>query len=197
MSLNDLSQKLFYPVIVNITTAVVLFLLASAFKSEVQALFDAIFSRSTPPVAGYPISCVAEPFDGDPERREMKVDFFIINRTGSSYDAPALDALLAAGNPDPQRPLSSRIVLAIKPPATVEILEKASADFNDGKGQLSVSRDMEQREIEIRIARIGARAVLKVTFLFSDLNFVSAELDRSARSAVPVPDDFIDACYSR
>lgn len=196
MSRKEWPQQLIFPIIINITTAVLLFLLASAFENQVRTLFDAIFARSAPVVSGYPIACVAEPYQGDPQKRSLKTDFFIINKSGDAFDSLALDALLAAGNPDKQRPLSSRIVLKVKPPASVVVLEEDQM-FNDEKGRLLVSWDDEKRTIEITIARIEPRAILKVSFLFSNLHFVSASLDRTSRTAVPIDDDYLKACYSR
>lgn len=188
--------RVFSQVVVNVATAVLLFLMAAAFKTQVQEVFDTIFARDAPLIDTYPIHCAAEPHSANPERSEVSVDFFIINASGSTYTAFDLKLLLDKANPDDSRELSPRIVLEYRAHATVEFLSDETRAFNAGKGDVRVSIDRENR-ITINIERIEARAVLKVVLRMGDLYFVDPNLNRGMLGATQIVNqNVLGSCFS-
>ena len=194
--LQDLSanwpQNLLRPVVVNVLTAVILFFLAVSFKPLIFDLFRG------PDIPEYPLICTAEPYRSASEK-EMKIDFFVINRTDESYTREDLISELKALNPEPDRALSPDIELELTEEG--EIHATTDRDFNNGKGELRVLYDPEIRRITIAVDRIEPRAILKAIIRVSKLRFVSQHLTRGTKGEalriLTNYEQYQDSCYSK
>jgi hypothetical protein len=194
--LKDLSanwpQNLLRPLVVNVLTAVILFVLALSFKPLILDLFR------SPDIPEYPLICTAEPHKGANEK-EMKIDFFVINRTGDSYSREDLISELKALNPEPDRTLSPDIKLELTDEG--EIHATTDEDFNQGKGELRVLHDPETRRLTVIVDRIERRAILKAVIRVSKLRFVSQHLTRGTKGEVlrilTNYEQYQDRCYSK
>ena len=194
--LKDLSanwpQNVLRPIVVNVLTAVILLFLAVSFKPLIFDLFRG------PVIAEYPLICTAEPYKGANEK-EMKIDFFVINRTDDSYTREDLISKLKALNPEPDRALSPDVKLDLAEEGEIHVA--ADEDFNKGKGELRVLYDPEIRRITVAVDRIEARAILKVVIRVSKLRFVSRHLTRGTKAEafriLTNYDEYQDSCYSK
>ena len=193
MSQKSWPERLIYPVIVNVTTAIFLFLLATAFRTEVQELFDVIFDRAKAQVSEYPLICIAEPYRVDSSDTEMNIDFFVINNSGNTYDRDQLSAVLSTFNKEPSRSLSPDIVLKVDQPGLFKV--QRDIDFNAGKGVLVITENPQDREIKVVVKKVEAHAILKFTIIMTRMNFVSSMINRSTKVGVPIDDSYLEGCY--
>lgn len=182
-------EKLLVPVLVNLTTASLLFATSLVFRPVRQWLF--------PPerTLEYPLICTAEPYVTD-SGEKLTVDFFIINRTGEEYIREQLVQFLKTQNPDPQSSPSPDIRLNYY--RKVGNIESATADteFNDDKGDLRVSLDKVSNQIQIIVRKIQLRAVLKVNIVVAGLPDVRG-VNRMTKQQIPFHyEAYQDACYS-
>jgi hypothetical protein len=160
-------KEIIIPVIVNVCTALVLFMAAMMFKPVRQWLF--------PPedIREYPLICTAEPVI-DTANNELIVEFFIINRSKDEYSREDLSQFLVTRNPDPGVTISPDIELKYwrivddKPLGRIgkPYLE---ADFNRGKGEVNAVVDEKENTVRIRMDHINRRAIIKVSIPIFDL----------------------------
>ncbi len=185
-------QNLLRPVFVNVLTAIILFLLAVSFKPLIFKLFR------SPKIPEYPLFCTAEPYRDD-TANQMKIDFFIINRTDKSRTRQQLVGDLKALNPSTDRVLSPDIKLKVAKEGEIHVA--ADEDFNRGKGRLRVLYAPKTRKITIVVERIEPRALLKVAMRVSKLRFVSRNLDRGTKGEVVRIlrnyEQYQDGCYTQ
>lgn len=185
-------KDLLSPVLVNISTAFILFLVALTFEPVRSMLFP------SKEIEEYPLFCTAEAYK-DSSNEKLIVDYYVINRTGEEYTREKLSALLKTLNPEPDRSLSPDIEL--KYSRSVGQIDTAYADrnFNDIKGDLKVEIDRNQRTkvVMIRINSIAPRAILKATIVVSGLpGFEKLEIHRTTEAAIPFNiSDYKKKCY--
>jgi hypothetical protein len=185
-----------YPVSVNLSTAILLFLVMMPFERVRELFFP---PREIP---GYPLISRAEPYLSD-SGDELIIDYFIINRSEDSHTRETLQNFLSQNNPNSQKDLSPDIKLKytrLIGNTRIGRIESVYADtnFNDNKGNLTPIINGESNTVEIRINKIEGYAILKVIILIADLPDLGRKIDRTAYKAAPFNfEDYRDACYSR
>jgi hypothetical protein len=190
-------ESWFYPVLVNLSTALILFLVMLTFKPVRYWLF--------PPetIQNYPLISTAEPYVND-SKDKLIIDYFIINRTGKEYTREDLVSLLELHNPNPDLSPSPDIELRYNrfagqdPIGRIDSVYVDSA-FNDTKGNLTAEVDKESNTVRIKIDYIAPRAVLKVNIVVADLPDLDV-IDIKRTDKITVPLDYHryqDACYTR
>jgi hypothetical protein len=188
----DWQDKIVRPVLVNLTTAFLLFLASLSFAPVRSWLFPAETIRD------YPLISTAEPSVSKADNR-LIVEFFVINRTDHPYTREELVRFLHSNNPDARSKPSPDIELAYW--RKVGKIEDVFVDkeFNDQKGTLDVVFQPGSDRIVIKVVNIKARAVMKVSVVIVGLPEVgSASISRMAKDAVPLLyEDYQDACYMR
>lgn len=187
-------QQILRPVTTSLLTALILFAASLTFRPVRAFLF--------PPrvVTEYPLICTAEPYL-DQAKKQVLVDFFIVNRTGNLYSREELSALLHAhsqdqtAQPSPDIHLRHARYVDGKPIGRIEnvLLDK---EFNRGKGALRIDRDGDF--LSILVDSIEQRAIMKVTFVLEPFNVDPSVVLRTAKVIVPFDfRQYEDACYTR
>ncbi len=185
------------PVVINVTTALVLFLAALMFKPVRHWLF--------PPetIAAYPLLCTAEPF-AKPGSGVLHVEFFIINRTRDTYSREDLARFLATHNPDPSVTPSPDITLTYwrlvdgRPVGRIG-RPSLDRDFNYGKGEVSAVVDEKLNRVKISVGHINPRAIIKVSIPIHDLpDLADMDIRRTDKAMIPLEfHDYEQGCYGR
>jgi len=175
-------------------TALILFSASLIFAPVRHLFFPSV-------IDSYPLICRAEA-TVDAPRRNLVVEFYIINRRKDAYTNETLTDFLQQNNSDTQSVISPNIELKMS--REVGRIESASADteFNRSKGELNVSH--KERSATISIDKIEPRAILRVLVVVADLPELRASpqadqyVTRVDKNAVPlVFDQYLDACYTR
>lgn len=176
------------PVITSLSTIGIVFLVALLNTQFRQFVF--------PPetVRDYPLICRAEPYLTT--SGALAIDLFIINRSDKGYSREELARFLPAPRADRSRSPTPTLTLTYRREVGKVDAIEVEPEFNQGKGELHTSLAANGRDVRIDVARIAARAVMKVVLLTSGLE------DRPANRMTPVavPFDFQpyqDACYGR
>lgn len=193
----DWPKTIGVPVVVNVTTALALFLAALMFKPVRHWLF--------PPetIAAYPLLCTAEPF-AEPGSDVLRVEFFIINRTRDEYSREDLVRFLATHNPDPGATLSPDIALTYwrlvdgRPVGRIgqPYLDKG---FNYGKGEVSAVVNEKKNLVNISVGHINPRAIIKISIPIFDLpGLADMDIRRTNKAMIPLEfHAYEQGCYGR
>jgi len=179
----QIRKNIVSPVLVNVITALILFVVVVVFKQRVLT-FLGIWKG----VEGYPIYCVAEPYsvqsESDPNSK-VHVDLFIINledkRFGSSEElrqelrkivgtekASIIGTSIKLRTPEDD---SLGSIIGIVP----------DQEFNNGKGIVKPLQ-LKENTWEITIEKIENRGILKLTVL---TNCEAEYITRASRALVP------------
>jgi hypothetical protein len=167
----EAKEKIARPVVVNLTTALLVFLAALPFKTTIQGFFNP--SR---PITSYPLYCHMEPYqEGD----NVAVDLFVINESDDSLSDLKLLEFVQQHSPDRSNPLTHKIEIRIKPGFESKI-ESVTNDviYNEqGKiGKASAEKKTDQDWI-LTIDEIRRRAMLKVKILTTDEKTITSRAD--------------------
>ncbi len=184
-------EKIARPIVVNLATALILFLASLSFQ-PVRTWF---FPPKT--ISIYPLICTAEPHVSNDDNHKLIVDFFIINRTGKPYTREDLVNLLQTNNPDRSSNPSPDIEL--KYWRSYGKFEKVYVDeeFNDQKGVLEAGQESDR--VMLKVININERAIMKVTLVVDGIpDLKKTSISRMNKEAVPfLYEDYEDACYMR
>ncbi len=182
------------PILVNLFTAFVLFLVGLFFPPIRNFFFPNEIKE-------YPLFCIAEAYVKQPDHK-LIVEFFIINRTEEILSRQRLIELLQDYNPDPSTPVSPDIELRFNQRQHGGKLGKPylEEDFNDKKGDVRL--DTQQLNVvNITIDKIVERAIMKVSIPIIDipeLAEVAEDIDRTTKVAIPFNyRDYEEGCYKR
>ena len=173
----------------SLTTAFLLFLasiIAYRFK-------DALWPSDA---LGYPLICIGEAVASE-QPDAMTVEFYVINTTDETYSERQLEEQLKAASAGTTAVLSPTIELeSIRDFARIEPA-MADAEFNKDKGELIVMSKPGSNRVQIRVAKIDARAILRAYITVSGLPMLNPP-SRAAKSDLPFNiRDYEDACYHR
>jgi hypothetical protein len=174
-------------VIASLTTALVIFLASLFFKPVREWLFP-------PAVANdYPLICAAEPVV-DEASQKLKVEFFIINRTGKEYVREDLARILSSNTAQEGAASTPEILLTYSRNVGTIGTVHVDENFNKDKGRLSIFTP--DKAIQIVVNQIKARAIMRVDIMIDNLPDLGA-ISRMTTAAVPFARDYLDACYTR
>ena len=171
------------PVMVNLITALILFVLVVAFKERVLRALGVWKG-----VEGYPIYCVAEPFSVPSQSNsgsfEVHADLFIINleaRTFSDPTAFALELRKIVGSEDALR-RGSTITLRWKDgiPGAIKTIDADEA-FNARKGE-AIAHELPDGTWEVTVNWIKERGILRLRVLTS---WPVPGISRASRGSLP------------
>lgn len=190
-------QDVLRPIVINLATALLLFLAALGFTPIRSFLFPPDGLRD------YPIYCVAEPYRNALDPSKLNVDLFVINRTDKDYTVDDLATILATRFPGKNPPASPTIYLHYTREALgqkIGAVETVTydADFNEDKGL--IVPEIVGNDVRIRIDHIKKRAVAKVTIVVAGLPNLegNAPVLRTAKSLVPFDiEKYQIACHDR
>jgi hypothetical protein len=137
----------------------------------------------------YPLICSAEAYK-DPNKAQLIVDFYVINRTGEELTGEKLHTLLETLNLDPHRNPSPDIELEYSRRVGEIVSAKEDRKFNDTKGRLIVETylDQEPKLVSVAVDYITPRALLKARIVISglpELENKDLEIHRSSMAAIP------------
>lgn len=146
-------EELLGPVLVNLTTALILFLSVATFRDSIYRLL-----LPRPRVANFPISVTAEAYNTN--SGEQQAEIYIMNLEAKSFSEADLRALLSKDRPTG----------ASAPDAAIEVtwdravgeMSLTEDSFNEGKGQLALTPSGTARKAYIRILDINRRALMRV-----------------------------------
>lgn len=163
------------PVIANLTTAFLVFLLFVLFKEPIYT-----FIKGGLTVEEFPLYCVAEPYNN--EDGEVMSDFFIINLRGRSYTEKDLKDNLRKASPDQYIEVEPYIrIVWDRPLGKIEDITE-DKNFNEKKGKIQIiPPEKENGEWIIRITEISPKGILKLT-IFTDY---SRNMSRVHKASIP------------
>lgn len=148
-------DKILRPVLVNLLTGLMLFLVAVIFKDPIYNYF-----APRPQSRDWPIYCVVEPqpSKGGP----MTADLLVMNLSNRKYIGSDLDGLAKDLSSGDGQKLSPLIEIALKDSVEDESISEVSSDaeFNKEKGSASVQR-VDDRHWRIRLDEIKEGKVLR------------------------------------
>jgi hypothetical protein len=150
----QLKEKIFGPVIVNLLTTFLIFIVIVAFRNPLYSYF--FQSREH-----WPIFCILEPEVTNTGK--ITADLFVVNLDPSDYTETQLDKL-ASDESQNGSPLSARIQIYLTDSSSgKEILNVIpDDDFNKGKGSV-IPKQVSPGHFEVRLDHINNRALLKLT----------------------------------
>jgi hypothetical protein len=157
-------ENWFFPVLVNLTTGLIVFLVLTIFTPVGNWLF--------PPdvVEGYPLICRADPYPGD-SAGVLNVDFFIVNanQDNEGFKYAKLQKFISDNHPDPDNTSNPDIILPLRDAGGSKRILAAYPDssFNGNKGSLDVKITDDAKSVRIRVNEIKANAILKVVMQVS------------------------------
>lgn len=182
-------KNILRPIVVSVTTALVLFLASLTFTPVRSFLFGGL--------QDYPIYCVAEPYRHRMNPTTLIIDFFVINRTSSEYTAENLMTFLRTRHAEGASPDIDLIYRRTGKRGDIGRVFSVTIDpdFNSGKGD--IRGEFTGNDVRIRIDHIEARAVMKVTIVVANLPNLEG-ISRTAKGAVPFDiDKYEIACHNR
>lgn len=138
------------PLIVNLATAAILFVVALLARDRIVALFRK-------PVERYPLYCVCEPYN-DADGR-IVADLFVINLRGTTQTERSLQDFLSLA---PDTPRSSDIRIGWNYESFEIVSVTPDEAFNAGKGSVQLEVETPKRW-RLRIQEIHGKAILKFT----------------------------------
>lgn len=124
-------EKVITPIIVNLLTALLLFVLAILFKPIIVGLFS---PKSE--IKEYPLYCIVEPNNN----KEGKVvgDIFIINMTETTFYKNQLAILSKSLNPDPDSEINPDIHVENTSQSSKILSIEVDGNFNEDKGVVDI-----------------------------------------------------------
>jgi len=173
----EVREKILRPVIVNLLTASLLFLIAVIFRDRI---YDYFVPRHE--AKEWPIYCLIEPevSSGGP----VTADLFVLNLTARKYLKSELDSLAAQQSPPYGTPFSALIDIemkdSVKDGAISDI--KGDDEFNREKGSATPNR-VDQRHWQIRIEEIEEGKILKFVIHTTEKRPVSS---RASFDTLPI-----------
>ena len=173
----EFKKSVLSPVLVNLLTALILFLITISFKNTIYRLLK------PEPVPDFPLYAVAEPYNEN-VGADVKVDVFIVNLTEKPYLGMELKKL-TTGEQE-RRKIETDIQLLWKRgrSGTIKRVVPDSL-FNQDKGKWIIEKlDQKGKRWRIHIQEIAAEAVLKFT-VFTNYK-VAAILSRNAKASSPI-----------
>lgn len=169
----ELRKSLILPVLANLTTATIVFVGAAICAPLIRRLFI------TPGVAGYPLYCVVEPYNGLHDT--VLVDLSIVNLTDREVTYDALQGLVERGGAGSGL-TPSLVVRADHPMVDSIVRVGVDSAYNAGKGHVNVSRRTPQT-YEFSVERIDPGAIMRFTIV---TNMILTVTSRSNRDSDPV-----------
>jgi len=158
----NIRDKIFSPLIVSLSTALILFLVVWIFRNKVE---------------GYPLICIAEPYVSD--EGLLLSDIFIINRTGKEWTEDELSNFLklASHSDETRKPDIELEWDGRKGGRILEIREDTL--FNEGKGEVDIIG-----EAAFRVMRINPKGILKF-IVTTDVKWIMTDFNRGDKQYVP------------
>lgn len=185
MPKRDLRDKLVVPIVVNLTTALIIFVAVVIFKEPIYKLLG------PEAVERYPIYVVAEPYT-DEHDGLLKADLFIINLTGDEQSESDLLTFLkistAQDNDKPQGP-----DIAIKwnddlGKGKITSIIEPQTEFNEGKGKLEIQQPTLGDEAwGIRIRELRPKAIMRLVVA---TDYSQSGVDRTSKFFSPITVDY-------
>ena len=176
------------PILVNLSTAFLLFLFAFVFRDVIHSIFV------TNPIKEYPLSCLMESHktSSDPN---LSTDVFVINRSGEEFTDTTLRERLKDFPSDARLQFSPDIELIYEDAVGKIIDATEDAPFNQEKGRLRFT--LEERKLTIHVDHIAQRAILKATIsTTAPPGMESTEIRKAARTRIPFAAGSLqDRCY--
>jgi hypothetical protein len=196
-AIRDFALAVLRPVAINLLTGFVLFVVALAFKSDILRLFG--LDRAH----GYPIVCAAEMYQAPEGNRKVRLDFYLINNSGTWFDERIdLVERLAEKNPDADLDLSPDIQFTVNARladgfSQTEEMDRATDAFNKGKGEAHTSISDDGRTVSIQLVRIAPYSVLKATVALEGYSYDLGD-DRGLVPLLPIErrDTVFERCYT-
>ena len=172
----EVREKILRPVIVNLLTALLIFLVAVLFKDPIYNYF-----APQPVTKDWPIFCVVEPepnHDGD-----IKADVFVLNLTPKKYLAGDLDSLAKEQSPPTGKKLSPLIEIDMKDNQEGAISDiQADDEFNKEKGSVTPIK-LDPSHWQVRLDEIKDGKILKFVIHTTTKRTVSS---RSSFETLPI-----------
>ncbi|MBA7616698.1 hypothetical protein ES703_23996 [subsurface metagenome] len=152
----DSKKNIVAPIIVNLITAFLIFLLVVLFKEPIYNLI-----KPEPTVEEFPLYCVAEPYNN--EDGEVISDFFIINLRGRRYTEKDLEGISKMASRDQDVEIKPHIKIAWKgKEGNIRDITE-DKEFNDEKGKIEIiPPEKGNGEWIINVKEITPKGILKV-----------------------------------
>jgi hypothetical protein len=153
----EVKQKIVTPVLANLTTALILFLVALIFKPIIVSLF------SSNQVNGFPIFCILEPYryNGD----SVAVDLFIINTLNEKQTNESLSDFIKLHSSGDNQYLNTDIHISKKNGIGEISSVIPDTKHNQGIGDVEVHHAGDNWDINI--IEIDGKSMLKLTIFTS------------------------------
>lgn len=190
-------KEVIRPVVINLLTAVLLFIAAVVYKTNVLQLFG--LDR----VEGYPIVCAAEMYQAPDDSDGIWLDFYLINNSGNQFDTRSdLINRLKGLSPDPDLKLLPDIQLTINEGVAdrfriTDKMKQAAVAFNHGKGEATVNLANDSKTVIIRVRKIGPYNALKATVAIDGFRRNLGK-NRGLVPSIPIEnrDSVFERCYT-
>ncbi len=179
--MTSIQEKFLVPISVNVTTAIILFLI-SLFFSPVR---NFILGRDV--YTEYPLFCTAEPVTYGENRKRLGIDMMIINKTLNDYNYVMLNKeLKKIFGPDSQTtPLIVLNQKKIRGKFLGNIISvEADKSFNKGKGTIIV-KQRQQGRITISVREIKKYSVLRIRIEMDGLDIPVKVVTRQTKLIIP------------
>lgn len=173
----EVKEKIARPVVVNLTTALLIFLAALPFKATIQSFFSPARAITT-----YPLFCVMEPYNED---KKVTVDLFVINQTDDPLNDLKLLEFVEQHSSDKDNIVSHKLVVRMKrglPSKIVRVVNDADYNENGNKGEATVEQKGDQDWV-ISIKEIKKRAMIRLKIFTDDDRTITS---KSAHDSLPV-----------
>jgi hypothetical protein len=173
----EVKEKILRPVVVNLLTAGVIFLVAVVFKDRIHDYFVPRHELKQ-----WPIYCILEP---EPNNGGgVTADLFVMNPTQSPYSGNDLDVLASQLSQQEGKAISPLIEIAMKDYLSDKtILDvKEDSEFNKEKGSASISHP-DNAPWRIRLEQIGKGKILKFVIRTNEEREISS---RASFESLPI-----------
>jgi len=173
----EVKEKIARPVVVNLTTALLIFLAALPFKTTIQDFFSPARAITT-----YPLFCVMEPYN---EGKKVTIDLVVINQTDEPLNDLKLLEFVQQHSPDKDNILSQKLVVRMKrdlPGKIVRIVNDVVYNDKGNKGEATVEQKGDQDWV-ISIKDIKKRAMIRLQIFTDDDRTITS---RAAYDSLPV-----------
>jgi len=169
-------KNIITPIIVNITTACIIFFAAVIFKDRIFKWFGI-----KQEIASYPIYCIMEPYNE--VGKEVIVDLFIVNLEDETYTITELKNITDTQAAAKDVNLSPIVEIKLKKRISGEIIMIIEDEiFNDDKGVVKID-SLNSGHWKIAINNLEGRAILKFKIITSVRR---PNISRNAKATVPL-----------
>ena len=161
----DYKKNIASPLIVNLLSALIIFLVAILLKDHIHR-----WLKSQPEVPEFPLFCLAEAYQSEDGKFG---DFFIINLNDDTYSYGDLKAFLQLNISDQDAPKVPNIKIRWDSDFGEDKISKISEDenFNKGKGRIEIDppdNKGRREEWTIKVLEIKPKAILRLKILMTE-----------------------------